>query len=332
MTALDRRAALGLLGALGASGWVGRATDARAQAAPWPNRPLQIVIAFPPGGTSTNANRPVVEKLAGILGQPVELEYKPGAGGNVAAQFVRQGPADGHMLFYGHAGPLAINHHINLRTFFDPARDFRPVTLAVGFPIVIAVPPALGVRTVPELVARARGGQTLHFGSSGNGSVQHLAGELFQRAAGIELLHVPFAGGGPLQKAFLDGDIQVLFETGSNVAAHIREGRMTPLAVLSAERMGAFLPDVPTLAQAGIAGLEAEAWFGYLVTAGTPEDIVRRLDAALRTALADPDVRRALGQIGARVIADGPEAFARHIAAEDARWGRLVRDAKIRPD
>ncbi len=323
---LDRRAMMAGLAALGA------ARPFRADAGAYPDHPIDLIIAFPPGGTSTYSSKPVVDRAAGPLGQPITLDYRPGAGGNVAAVAVKRAAADGYTLFYGHAGPLCINHHINPQTFFDPVKDFAPITLSVGFPLVLAVQPGLGIDTVADFVRLAKSGKTeLVFGSSGNGSIQHLAGELFKAQAGIDYLHVPFAGGGPLQKAFLDGTIQVLFETGSNVMAHLQSGKMKALAVMAAQRLPV-LPDVPTLTEAGFPGLDVEAWFGFLAPAGTPADMVARLDREFQAALADPKVRAELDAIAARVIGAGPQAFAAHIAAEDARWAKVVKSANVKPD
>lgn len=311
---------------------LGAAWPLRGFATAYPDHPINLVIAFPPGGTSTYSSKPVVDRAAAQLGQPVALDYRPGAGGNVAAVLVKRAAADGYTLFYGHAGPLCINHHINPQTFFDPVKDFRPITLSVGFPLVLAVQPGLGVDTPADFVRLARSGKTeLVFGSSGNGSIQHLAGELFKAQAGIDYLHVPFAGGGPLQKAFLDGTIQVLFETGSNVIAHLQSGRMKALAVMAPQRLPV-LPAVPTMTEAGFSGLDVEAWFGFLAPAGTPAEVVARLDREFQAALADRGVRAELDAIAARVIGAGPQAFAAHIAAEDTRWAKVVKSANVKPD
>jgi tripartite-type tricarboxylate transporter receptor subunit TctC len=309
---------------------IGLTVSALAQG--FPSRPMRILIAFPPGGTSTTSTQPIAAYLARTLGQPVTLEYHPGAGGNVAAMAAIQAPADGHTLFFGHAGPLAINHHINKKSFFDPATDFKPVTLAVSYPLVIATQPALGTADLKSFVAYAR---TRHldlvFGSAGNGSFQHLAGEMFSGAAGVRFLHVPFAGGGPLQAAFLKGDVQVVFETGSNVVAHVQSGKMRALAVMSPTRLPA-LPQAPTIAEAGGPEVIAAAWFGFVVSGKTPTEIVERLDTTIQAALGDPAVMATLQAIGARIDALGPAPFARFIAEENVRWKRIVETAGIQPD
>ena len=267
-----------------------------------------------------------------MLGQPVNLEYKPGAGGNVAANFAISAPADGHTLLFGHAGPLAINHHINKSSFFDPARDLIPINLSVGYPIVITVQPDIPVSSILEFVGMSKkADRELIFGSSGNGSIQHLSGEMFKRHTGLKFLHVPFAGGGPLQKAFLSGQLQVIFETGSNVIENYKAGKMKPLAVMATERL-AVLPNVPTLAEAGYPNLLSEAWFGFLTTKSTPQSAIDKLDGAITAALKDPEVREQLTQLGARIINGGQKAFAAYIAEQDKYLGQLVKEVGVKPD
>lgn len=292
--------------------------------------PIRVTIAFPPGGTSTASMTPLLVPLAASLGRPIELEYRPGAGGNVAALHVARAAPDGATLLFGHAGPLAINHHINARSFFDPIKDFRPLALVVRYPIVISVAISTPIQTLADLNRLARESE-LVVGSSGNGSVQHLASELYRHEVGIRMLHVPFAGGGPLQQALLRGDLQVLFETGSNTVAHIKSGRLRALAVMWHERL-ASLPDVPTLAEAGYPGMEVSAWFGLLAPAATPDDIATRLSDATLDALKRPEVRQALTEIGGLTSPMSSAEFRALIAAENARWGRIVRDAAIKPD
>ncbi len=293
-------------------------------------QPIQVTIAFPPGGTSTASMKPLIEPMSQALGRPVTLDYKPGAGGNVAALHVARGPADGSVLLFGHAGPLAINHHINSRSFFDPVKDFRPLAVVVRFPIVISVAATTDIRSLDDLNRAARTTE-LVVGSSGNGSVQHLASELYRHQMGITMLHVPFAGGGPLQQALLRGDLQVLFETGSNSVAHVKAGRLRALAVMWPDRL-ATLPDVPTLSELGHKGLDVSAWFGLLTPTAVPEATAAQITAAARASLARPEVRQALSDIGGLPGEEGPDEFVALIAAENARWGRIVREAGIKPD
>jgi len=252
---LSRRAALGVLGAAAVARPARRASAQEAE-------PIKIVIAFPPGGTSTASLQPLRAPLAASLGAPIEFDYRPGLGGNVATLHVIQAKPDGRTLLFGHAGPLAINHHILVQTVFDPQRDLVPLAMVVQYPIVICAAAKLNVSTLGELIERAHRNQ-LVAGSSGNGSIQHLAIETFSRTTGSRLLHIPFAGGGPLQQSFERGVIDVLLETGSNIVKHVQAGTLRPLAVMARERLST-LPEVPTLAEAGIEGLDVSAWFGLL--------------------------------------------------------------------
>jgi tripartite-type tricarboxylate transporter receptor subunit TctC len=291
--------------------------------------PIKVVIAFPPGGTSTASMRPLQEPLLRLIGAPFELEYRPGAGGNVAALHVIQSKPDGRTLLFGHAGPLAINHHILVQTVFDAHRDLAPVAMVVEYPIVICAAAKLKVESLADLVALARRNQ-LVVASSGNGSIQHLASEIFSRAAGIRMIQIPFAGGGPLQQAFERGAIDVLLETGSNIVRHVQAGTLRALAVMAPERLP-LLPAVPTLAEAGTTGLDVAAWFGLLAPVRTPDDIVRRIGAATLDALAQPEVRTALKAIGGIPKPMAADAFAAFIARENERWGKVIRDAGVTP-
>jgi tripartite-type tricarboxylate transporter receptor subunit TctC len=319
---VSRRAALGMIGAaaLTPSGRAAAAQDAE---------PIKIVIAFPPGGTSTASLQPLRAPMRASLGAPVELEYRPGLGGNVATLHVIQAKPDGRTLLFGHAGPLAINHHILVQTVFDAQRDLVPLAMVVQYPIVICAAAKLNVSSLKELIELARHEQ-LVAGSSGNGSIQHLALETFSRTTGAKILHIPFAGGGPLQEAFERGVLGVLFETGSNIVKHVHAGTLRPLAVMARERLST-LPDVPTLAEAGIDGLDVSAWFGLLAPARTPDDMSTRISAATLAALEQPEVRAALAAIGGLVTPMGAEVFKRFIADENERWGRVIAASGLVP-
>ena len=319
---VSRRAALGMIGAAAV---VPPAQPAFAQDV----EPIKIVIAFPPGGTSTASLLPLRAPLAASLGAPVELEYRPGLGGNVATLHVIQAKPDGRTLLFGHAGPLAINHHILVQTVFDPQRDLIPLAMVVQYPIVICAAAKLNVSTLKELIDLGHR-RDLVAGSSGNGSIQHLALETFSRATGTKILHLPFAGGGPLQAAFERGALDVLLETGSNVVKHVQAGTLRALAVMGSERLST-LPAVPTLAEAGIDGLEVAAWFGLLAPAATPEHVSARITAATLAALELPDVRAALAAIGGMASPMGTDAFRRFIADENERWARVITASGLAP-
>lgn len=292
-------------------------------------QPFKVVIAFPPGGTSTASMQPIAESMGARLGAPVELVYKPGAGGDVAAVEVARAAPDGRTLLFGHAGPLAINPHLTVLQVFDPLKDLAAIAPVVQFPIVVCAHAKLGVTDIKSLIALGKTRQ-LVIGSSGNGSVQHLAGEAFKRTYGVQLLHLPFAGGGPVQEALSRGALDVLCETGSNVVRHIREGRLVGLAVMSKQRL-ATLPDVPTLAELGEPSLDVSAWFGLLVPAATPRNVQEKISTTVLAILEEPGVKQALLEIGGLPLPLGRQAFADFIAAEHVRWGKFIKDAGLRP-
>lgn len=293
-----------------------------------PGDGYNVIIAFPPGGTSTASMQPLADILKAKLGAEVTLVYKPGAGGDVAAMEAAKSRPDGHTLFFGHAGPLAINPHLAVFMMIDPLKDFAPIAQVVSFPIVVCAHRKLGITDIRSLVALGKERQ-LVVGSSGNGSVQHLSGEAFKRAYGLNMLHLPFAGGGPLQEALEKGALDVLCETGSNVVRHIREGRLKGLAVMAKQRL-VTLPDVPTFSELGEPELDIAAWFGLLVPAATPQVMQDRLSKAVLEILAEESVKKALLDIGGLPIALGPVAFQNLIADEYNRWGKFIQEAGLK--
>lgn len=305
------------------------ALPARWAAAQKGTAPWRVVIAFPPGGTSTASMQPMIEPLGRLLGGPVELDYKPGAGGDLAGLTVARAPADGHTLLFGHAGPLAINPHLTVLTAFDPKADLVPIAQVVRFPIVVCAHTKLGVRTMDELAAIGQNHQ-LVVGSSGNGSIQHLAGEAMKRVYRMNTLHVPFAGGGPVQEALMRGALDVLCETGSNVVKHIAEGRLIGLGVMSDQRL-AIAPDVPTFAELGHPELNVAAWFGLVAPMATPLDVQKKLSEAVLAVVGRDDVREAFLRIGGLPSPLGQAAFRDHIAREYERWGAVIHEAGIKP-
>ncbi len=288
-----------------------------------------VVIAFPPGGTSTASMRPLMPLLGRSLGSEITLEYMPGSGGDLAAFAVAKAAPDGHTLLFGHAGPLAINPHLLQQSFFDPARDLAPIAQVIAFPIVLCAHDKLGVKDLAGL-AEAGKARALVTGSSGNGSMQHLAGEVLRRSIGIQTLHIPFAGGGPLQEALVKGALDIVCETGSNVVKHIQEGRLVPIAVMAEKRL-ATLPAVPTFAELGRADLVIDAWFGLVGPAATPPAVVARIEAATLAALREPAVATAYEAIGGIPAPLGRAAFGAKIAAEAVRWRDIITGARISP-
>lgn len=300
----------------------------RAQA--FPNRPIRFVVPFPGGFTDMLA-RSVGQKMGDALGQPVLVENKPGASGAIGAQEVLRAPADGHALFLGHIGTHALNPHLQAKLAYDPA-ELVPVSLLVRLPNLLVASPVLPVSSVQELVALARGKpRELSYASPGNGTSGHLAAELLKVRAGIDLVHVPYKGTAEALQDLGAGRVHLMFDTVAQGLAQARGGRVRALAVTSPVRHP-LAPEIPTMVEAGFPGWDTSTWFGVMVRAGTPPDLVARLNAEAVRALAAPDVRERLVATGATVVGDTPAEFAAFVKAEHERWGEVIRRAGIRAD
>jgi tripartite-type tricarboxylate transporter receptor subunit TctC len=299
---------------------------ARAQAG-FPNRPIRFVVPFPGGFTDTLA-RLVGQKIADSLGQPVLVENRPGASGAIGAQEVLRAPADGHALFLGHIGTHALNPHLQDKLAYDPA-ELVPVTLLVQLPNLLTVTPTLAVNDVQELVAmaKARPGE-LSYASPGTGTSGHLAAELLKAQAGVNLVHVPYKGTAEALQDLGSGRVQVMFDTVAQGMAQAKGGRVKALAVTSPRRHP-LAPELPTMAESGFPGWDTGAWFGVMVRAGTPPEIVTRLHAEAVGALNTAEVRERLVSMGATPVGNSPTEFAAFIRAESARWGEVIRKAGI---
>jgi tripartite-type tricarboxylate transporter receptor subunit TctC len=301
---------------------------ARAQG--WaPDRPINLVIPFVAGGSTDVAGRILAERMRATLGQPVVVENRTGAGGNVAAEAVVRARPDGHTLLMGTTGLMTTNQHIYRRMGFDPLRDLAPVSMAFTSDLVIVVHPSVPARTLRELVelAKAEPG-SLSFGSSGAGATTHTAMELFKLAAGVDMAHVPYRGSGAAMNDLLAGTIQVMMIQIAGSIGHIRDGQVRPLAV-TGQRRDPTLPEVPTVAEAGLPGAEATSWGCIVAPAGTPAAAVERLSAAVREAVADPAVQERMRSVGLEGVASSPAELAAFMRAESEKWGRVVRQAGI---
>ncbi len=301
----------------------GLALPASAQT-PYPSRPVRIVVPFPAGGTTDILARALAQNLSERLGQSFVVDNRPGAGGNIGAELVAKSPPDGYTLLMGTVGTHAINASLYKSMPFDHVKDFAPVVLVAGVPNVLEVNPALPVHSVAELIAygKANPGK-LNFASSGSGTSIHLSGELFKVMTGVSMQHVPYKGSAPALQDLVGGQVQLMFDNLPSSLAMIKAGKLRPLAVTSTTRAAA-LPDVPTVAEAGVPGFEASSWFGLLAPAGTPPDVVAKLNAAANAWLASPDARDKLLAQGAIAAGGTPEDFAKHIAAETAKWAKVV--------
>lgn len=297
----------------------------------FPSKPLHVVVPAAAGGTVDILARTLSTPLAEALGEPVLVENRPGAGTNIGMEAVVRSDPDGHTILVGGV-PVATNRVMYPRLGFDPATDLAPVVLLVTSGNVLVVNPSLPVHSVKELIAYAkqRPGQ-LNFGSPATGSTPHLAGELFNHLAGVKLVHVPYKGAAPALNDLIGGRLQLSFDNVPPALPHIRAGRLRALAVTSAQRQ-ADLPELPTVAEAGMPGFEVAAWFGFLVPAATPAETVRRLEAETTKVLAMPAVRERLTQLGFRVDGRGAAAYRDYIRAEAERWTPVIRSLGIRAD
>jgi tripartite-type tricarboxylate transporter receptor subunit TctC len=304
--------------------------SASALAQVYPSKPIHLIVPFAAGGGNDNVARLLGKRLADGFGQPVIVDNRPGAGGVVGAELAAKSPADGYTLFLGGVGSHAINPNLIDKLPYDPIRDFAPVALLAQAPLVLAVHPSVPARTLAEFVAYARKNPgKLNFASNGNGSSSQLAAVMFASMAGIEMVHVPYKGLAPALADLLSGQVQLMFSSVVAILPHIRAGKLRALAVTGKKRL-AQLPDAPTIAESGFPGYEASSWYGILAPAGTPREIVTKLNAELAKALEQPEVRNSLLAEGAEPAGGSPEAFAAHIRAEKERLGKVIRDAKIR--
>ena len=293
----------------------------------FPDRSIHIVVPFPAGGSNDVVARFLGQKLSEICGQSVIVDNRAGAGGNVGAEFVARSAPDGYTLLLTAPGPLAVNQSLYSHMAFDPAADFAPIALIASVQIVLTVNPAVKAKTVAELVALAKAAPgTLNFGSSGYGSTNHLAGELFKNLAGINIVHVPYRGAAPAMNDLIGGQIPILFDNMPAVRPQALAGSLRALAVAGHARSPLF-PELPTMEEAGVAGFEASSWFGLVAPAKTPPAVVKRLTDDVMKALGDPDFARKLSDVGAEPGSLSGEAFGSFLRAETEKWGKVVKDS-----
>ena len=303
-----------------------------AAAQPYPAKPVRLVIPYPPGGGSDTIGRPLAHKLTESLGQQVVVDNRGGANGNIGMEAVARAAPDGYTLVFALSAQLAINPALYQKIPYDPVRDYTPITLLGAGGYILVVHPSLPVKSVKELVAlaKARPGQ-IAYSSSGNGSGGHLAAELLNSMAGIRMLHVPYKGGGPALMDLIAGQVQVLFSTQLASWPHVQEGRIRALASSTAKRP-ASLPDLPTVAEAGVPGYDSGVWYGVLAPAGTSREIVARLNGEVARALNQPDYRKLLVSNTIEPIGSPPEQLAQYIKTELVKWAKVVKDANVRVD
>lgn len=308
------------------------AAQAPAAGAAYPAKPIRLVVPFTPGGSTDILARAIGQELTKAWGQAVIVDNVPGAGGSLGADKVAKATPDGYTLLMGHIGTLAVNPSLYPSLPYDPVKSFAPVAWVARVPNVLVVNPQVAARSVTELVAlaKSRPGQ-LNYGSGGNGSAANLATEYFKLQTGTSLLHIPYRGTAPAVNDLIGGQIHVLFTGAPAVLSQIKNGQLRALAVSSPQRLPA-LPDLPTVAEAGYKNFEADQWYGVVAPAGTPREIVARLNAQINLSLNSAELKTRLNNEGAVATPTTPEAFGKHIVSEIARWKPVIQSGRVKAD
>jgi len=320
------RSLLGALLLLASTGWPALADDS------YPNRPIRLIVPFATGGPSDTVARLLVPRMSQVLGQTVIVEARPGAGGVTGVDVAAKSAPDGYTIAMGSAGGLAISPSVQPSMPYQPLRDLAPITLAVIVHEPVVVPASMPWRTMGELIAAAKAEPgRLNYGSTGPGSMPHLAGELIKLTAGVDITHVPYRGGAPLTVALLASEVQMGLADLPILLPQIREGKLRALAIGSRERYP-LLPDVPTMEEAGLPGVMTDNWHGLVAPAKTPPDVLALLHRAASTALHDPQTAETLRGQGAIPVGNSMEEFGAFIRSETERWGEVVQRAGIKPD
>ena len=293
----------------------------------YPNRPVKIIVAFPPGQATDQTARALAQKMSETLGQQFFIENRPGAASIIGSEAAAKAPNDGYTLFMGSSGSLAVNPGMYAKLPYDAARDFTPIAQAMKVPFFIVVRNDFPATTVKDLVAYLKANpDRVNFGSAGSGASNHLSTELFKSVAGVSMIHVPYKGSPPAVTDLLGGQIGLMFETGPLVLPHVKSGRLKFLAVGSTQRSAA-LPDLPTIAESGYPGFETVGWAGLLAPAGTPREIISKLNAEAVRILGQPELKERFVAMGAELVSGTPEEFGAYIKSETAKWGKVIRDS-----
>lgn len=322
---IPRRTLLSAL--IAAAGMSSIAPAAMAQPQNWPSKPVRLIVAYPPGGATDIQARIVGQRLSEKWKQPVIVENKPGGNTVIATEAVIKSPPDGHTLLLT-AMPFMLNKFLMDKLPYEPLKDFVPVTPLTTISNVLVAAPTVGVKNVQELIAKAKASPgVISFASTGTATSTHLSGELFSSMADVKLMHVPYKGSAPAQQDLLAGRVDIMFDNG--VLQQIKAGRVVPLAVTSPKRLP-WLPNVPTVIEQGLPGYEASAWYGIFVPAGTPRDIVNQLASDITEVVRSPEVQPKWESIGATAGGGTPEEFARYLAQDTERWGKLIKERDIK--
>jgi tripartite-type tricarboxylate transporter receptor subunit TctC len=294
----------------------------------WPDKPIRMILGYPSGGSADGSLRPLQPKMEAVLGQPMIVDYRPGAGATIAVDLTAKAPADGYTLHLSDSGPLTILPN-GKKLPYDPQKDLTPIGLACGGGTLLVVHPSVPAANVQELVKLARAKPGFYsYGTSGIGGAGHLAAELLQSMTGIELVHVPYKGGSQAAVELMGGQIPLLFSSMGTAVPHVATGKMKPLGVTSEKRAGA-VPNIPTFAEQGLPGYEASVWFALVGPPGLPAPIVATANKALGAALANPEVQEQIKRIGYDTMPGTPADLAARITSDLAKWGRVIRDKKI---
>jgi tripartite-type tricarboxylate transporter receptor subunit TctC len=309
------------------------AVQAQSVASAYPTKPIRFVVPFPPGGPLDIMARGIGQKLTESWGQPVVVDNRPGAGGSLGAELVAKAPGDGYTLLMGAVSTHAINPHLYARIGYDPFKDFVPVALVAEVPNILVVNPSVPANSVQELVALAKAKPGyLNFGSGSTGSTGHLAGELFKSLAGVDMVHIPYKGGAPAMQDLLGGQVQLMFDNLANSLPQVKAGKLRALAVTTSTRSAA-MPDLPTVNEAGVKGFDLSTWFGVFVPAGTPPDIVAKLNAGIVAALDSRELTERLSAMGAVPPKNNtPASFAAFVRAENAKYAKVVKESGAKVD
>jgi tripartite-type tricarboxylate transporter receptor subunit TctC len=295
----------------------------------YPNRAIKMVVPYPPGGPTDVQARVVALKLGELLGQPIVVENRGGVGGMLGSKVVATSAPDGYTLLMGASGPQALGPLMAKEPMYDTIKDFTPISLVSYSPLMLVVSPKLAANSVSDLIEIAkRKPGSLNYGSFGNGTMAHLAAELFDSMAGVKMTHIPYKGSAPAMVSLLGGEIDLMFDTVITALPHVKAGKVRALAVTKATRSEA-MPDLPTVAEAGLPGFEAVSWIGIMGPAGMPPEIVERLSSTMVKALADPSVRQRLKQAGAEPVGSDAAAFSAQMKGELARWEPVVKAAGL---
>lgn len=303
-----------------------------AWAQPYPNRPLRIVVPFPPGGGTDIGTRIVAQKLQEAWGQAVIVENKPGAAGIVGTELTAKSAPDGYTFMMGNIGTHAINVSLYKKLAYDPVRDFAPVSMVADLPLLLLVHPSVPANSVKELIALAKSQPgKLNFSSSGAGGSMHVAAELFKSMTGVDMVHIPYKGGAPAVADLLSGQVALSFSTVLETIQHVKAGKVRALAVTNDHRSIA-LPDLPTIAEAGLPGYQSISWLALFAPAGTPKEIVNKVSAESVRILKLPDVKERLLAQGAEPIGSTPEQLAAILAADIAKYAKVIRESGYKPE